>query len=215
MSRYKRRSNFDIVIGWDPPLATFFCQVWGDPRDEEPIYQNGMRRHEFTDIQQFQNDIKDYYQLTDEDRRLLSRDAQLEGDSFPKKAPAIQGLLEHLENLMPPAPRRYLKPLDGRNIFVGKQIVYVPSHIIEEYASREAIPESILSDRAVEYGFIFSYSSDIDLLFCRYWLAGKVGVELKTKANSELTPMRNLFEYDSVAPQIIDNWLKFNIGKGR
>jgi hypothetical protein len=30
-----------VVVGFDPPLETFFAQVWNDPNDDEPIFDFG------------------------------------------------------------------------------------------------------------------------------------------------------------------------------
>lgn len=61
----------------------------------------------------------------------------------------------------------------------GVQIAYIPDHA-----------EGNLKHRDVEYGFVTSVR-DEDVAFCRYWSNANPN-ELRTKANSEATPIRNL-----------------------
>lgn len=64
------------------------------------------------------------------------------------------------------------------------QIAYIPAHANGDIAHPD-----------VEFGFVTSLRKDA--AFCRYWRKGHPG-ELRTLANSELTPIENLVEFESV-----------------
>ena len=66
---------------------------------------------------------------------------------------------------------------------VGTQVIYVPTHA-----------EGDLAHPDCEEGFITSIKGDH--AFCRYWSKYHLG-ELRTKANSELTPIACLVEADT------------------
>lgn len=66
----------------------------------------------------------------------------------------------------------------------GTQIAYVPEHANGD-----------LSHPDVEFGFVMSKRGNAH--FCRYWVKGVPG-ELRTVANSELTPSELLVEDISV-----------------
>lgn len=85
------------------------------------------------------------------------------------------------------------------------QIVYISDHIQDKYRDSEGfIPVSVLETDKVERGFITSVKNEIQV-FCRYWYPESVAHhELRTKANSELTYLRNLFlleDTDYALPQ--------------
>lgn len=73
----------------------------------------------------------------------------------------------------------------------GQQIAYVPTHA-----------EGDLQHPDVEFGFVFSDRGG-DSVFCRYWRKGHLG-QLRTVANSELTPRDMLVAYVSVPQEYID-----------
>jgi hypothetical protein len=75
----------------------------------------------------------------------------------------------------------------------GQQIVYIPNHI--SFSPGEPLP---LDEPGVEKGFVTSVNGDF--AFCRYW-RNNPPFGLRTKANSELTPIANLVIQDTV-PQI-------------
>ena len=85
----------------------------------------------------------------------------------------------------------------------GDQVVYVPDH-----ADRKD-PSFIFSPQC-EFGFVVedegSYSIPV-----RYWRRGNPGL-LRTIANSEQTPRRNLLRHQSVHPSVIKTAL-FQISK--
>jgi len=81
----------------------------------------------------------------------------------------------------------------------GTQIAYIPLHA-----------EGDINHPDVEFGFVVSERGDAH--FCRYWRRGHLG-ELRTVANSELTPTNNLVEYKSVSQDVVDN-LKRYLYKG-
>lgn len=69
----------------------------------------------------------------------------------------------------------------------GTQIIYVPTHA-----------EGDIKHSDSERGFVTSSNSLV--VFCRYWSRQVVG-ELRTKMNSESTPIENLVVQNTV-PQI-------------
>jgi len=76
----------------------------------------------------------------------------------------------------------------------GTQIAYVPMHA-----------DGDLDHPDVEFGFITSVRDDA--AFCRYWRKGQAG-QLRTVANSELTPLDMLVECKSIGPSVVDQILK-------
>ena len=76
---------------------------------------------------------------------------------------------------------------------IGTQIVYIPSH-----ADSVQHPD-------VEFGFVVSDKGNHH--FCRYWRKGQPG-ELRTTANSELTPTENIAIYHSVDQEVVEYWLE-------
>lgn len=64
------------------------------------------------------------------------------------------------------------------------QVAYIPTHA-----------EGDITHPDVEFGFVTSLRKDA--AFCRYWKKGIPG-QLRTLANSELTPLENLVEFESV-----------------
>lgn len=94
----------------------------------------------------------------------------------------------------------------------GTQIIYIPNHELKDYEKTGAIN---FSSGGAEPGFITGSRrvGKIDTLFCRYWLINKydnIGpeYELRTKANSELTPASNLVAKDTVPQKIVDKLMK-------
>lgn len=71
----------------------------------------------------------------------------------------------------------------------GTQIIYVPTHANGDINHPDCVAGFITSVRM---------APGMDVAFCRYW--NKAG-ELRTKANSEATPIENLVVKDTV-PQI-------------
>jgi hypothetical protein len=71
---------------------------------------------------------------------------------------------------------------DKHDFKPGDQIVYMPDHA-----------NNNLNHPDVQIGFVMSMKDDF--AFCRYWRGtyGKPIPELRTKANSEATPYRNLW----------------------
>lgn len=77
----------------------------------------------------------------------------------------------------------------------GTQIAYVPQHAKGDVA-----------DPDVEFGFVTSESRG-GRHWCRYWHRGRPG-EMRTTANSELTPDDCLAEHVSVPQAVVDEWLR-------
>ena len=74
----------------------------------------------------------------------------------------------------------------------GTQIAYVPSRANEN-----------LTHESVEYGFVTSVRGDF--AFCRYW--GRDG-KLRTLDSSLATPIDYLVPLDTVAQEVVDEWLE-------
>ncbi len=81
---------------------------------------------------------------------------------------------------------------------IGDQIALVPPH-----AKRD------LEHPDVVFGFVTSIPKRTpDSVFCRYWLKGKAGKELRTKANSELSLIFMLVDCMSCKQEIVDNFFE-------
>ncbi len=80
----------------------------------------------------------------------------------------------------------------------GDQILNVPVHA-----------EGNPSHPDCEMGFVTSVRGED--AFCRYWRKGEPG-ELRTTANSELTPLGNLMDWTSVPQSTVDFALRFLCG---
>ena len=76
----------------------------------------------------------------------------------------------------------------------GTQIAYIPYHAKGDVKHPD-----------VEFGFVVSEQGNCH--FCRYWRRGHLG-ELRTLANSELTPSACLVEHTSVPQGLVDVLLK-------
>ena len=74
----------------------------------------------------------------------------------------------------------------------GTQIAYIPSHANGDTSHPD-----------VEFGFAMEKPRHVGV-FCRYWRKGHPG-ELRTVANSELTPLEYIIEYESVSQRIVDS----------
>ena len=77
----------------------------------------------------------------------------------------------------------------------GTQIAYIPTHA-----------DGDIRHPDVEFGFVTSVRNGV--AFCRYWRKCSLG-ELRTKANSEGTPIDVLVERRSVHPVIVASALQF------
>ena len=77
----------------------------------------------------------------------------------------------------------------------GTQIAYIPSHA-----------KGDIEHPDVEFGFVMSESRG-SAYFCRYWLKGKPG-DLRSVANSELTPSDCLVEHESVNQAFVDAYIQ-------
>jgi hypothetical protein len=77
----------------------------------------------------------------------------------------------------------------------GTQIAYVPMHA-----------DGNIQHRDVEFGFVTSIPEHRRFIFCRYWRQGHLG-ELRTKANSEGTPIEYLEIHSSVDKALVEKAL--------
>jgi hypothetical protein len=83
----------------------------------------------------------------------------------------------------------------------GTQIAYIPNHVSREDAD-------FLSHPDVEFGFVTSQHPKNDSHFCRFWYKGKPGV-LLTTTSSQIAMDRNLIEFDSVPPNVVEETLEW------
>ena len=79
-----------------------------------------------------------------------------------------------------------------------EQIAYIPSHVFEEVQTLS----KALKHPDVEFGFVVR-DKGTQGVFCRYWLKYSRG-ELRTKANSELTPREMIVSHISRSPTQVD-----------
>jgi hypothetical protein len=85
----------------------------------------------------------------------------------------------------------------------GMQIVYVPGHIQEQFRDGKTgeINAAALDEKDTQFGFVTSVGGRMGC-FCRYWRS-RHSTELRTKANSELTPWKYLFLLEEKDPATI------------
>lgn len=83
----------------------------------------------------------------------------------------------------------------------GTQIAYIPNHAHGD-----------INHDDVKFGFVTSHpiniTQSVKSVFCRYWKKNCLGV-LRTTANSELTPIDNLIQFNSVRQSIVDRLMIF------
>ena len=77
----------------------------------------------------------------------------------------------------------------------GTQIAYIPDHAEDDITYPD-----------VEFGFAMNVPGHVGVA-CRYWRKGHPG-ELRMVANSEMTPLENITEYESVPQRIVDQTIK-------
>lgn len=83
---------------------------------------------------------------------------------------------------------------------VGKQVAYIPSHVIEKCGSAR---RAIVTDADdVEYGFVSSWNDQT--VFCRFWSLHSPK-ELRTTANSAGCNIEDLYFYPSRMQSVVDN----------
>lgn len=83
---------------------------------------------------------------------------------------------------------------------VGKQVAYIPSHVIEKCGSAR---RAIVTDADdVEYGFVSSWNEQT--IFCRFWSL-QFPKELRTTANSEGCNIEDLYLYPSRMQSVVDD----------
>ena len=103
MSRYEvptRNEQYEVVVGWDPPLDTFFAHVFDHTHgheDDDPVFEIGQRRGAVPTVSALGEALASYATLP------LALQEQLGADSRAPRvpvAPEITQLLDHLERLM-------------------------------------------------------------------------------------------------------------------
>jgi hypothetical protein len=84
---------------------------------------------------------------------------------------------------------------------LGVQVVYIPTHIYQDLQNITAIKVNellMVHPNLVQAGFITEVNSHLPgCAFVRYWAAGRIGIALRTTANSELTAFKYLVVYQS------------------
>ena len=87
----------------------------------------------------------------------------------------------------------------------GTQIVYVPHHKMKRYKELGEMNFGYPND--CQPGFVVEDSRVEGSVFCRYWRVTHtqevLEFDLRTKANSELTPVDNLVAKDTVPQEIV------------
>lgn len=78
----------------------------------------------------------------------------------------------------------------------GTQIAYIPLYA-----------HGNIKHKDVQFGFVTSQSKNCH--FCRYWIKGKIGIELRTKSCSELTPNYYLVQMEITNQDNVDRELSF------
>lgn len=88
----------------------------------------------------------------------------------------------------------------------GDQIIYVPSHVVVNN-----IKDFVWDHPHVERGFVMSVKyetvTNVPLIFCRYWLKTMIG-QLRTVANSELTPVERLHLFKTHSQEFIEKTME-------
>jgi hypothetical protein len=84
MSRYeipaKDEFYYKVIVGWDPPLLTFFVEVIDrakdKARDDERriVFWAGTSLREIYEVEQLASKVSRFAHLSDEMRRILYRD---------------------------------------------------------------------------------------------------------------------------------------------
>ncbi|MBX9628259.1 MAG: hypothetical protein K2X82_30955 [Gemmataceae bacterium] len=85
MTRYEirgREPHTAIVVGWDPPLATFFAQVWDEriesEKEEPELLWVGCFAREVPTVDDLAARVAPFVTLTPEFRQQLARDRERE-----------------------------------------------------------------------------------------------------------------------------------------
>lgn len=82
MSRHiiQNKVTGDVIVGWDNPLNTFFCQIFdcdAYDEDEELILQIGQSFSEYCDIEKFKKELEKHnIILTEEMIEILENDRE-------------------------------------------------------------------------------------------------------------------------------------------
>lgn len=79
---------------------------------------------------------------------------------------------------------------------VGQQVAYIPNHADD------------IDHEDVEYGFVTRVTEGTITIWVRFWVKGKEGIELRTKANSEPCYPATLRHHDSCTQYKVDEAMK-------
>ena len=116
MSRYQKQlQNGEVlVVGWDPALETFFEQRWKDgDTDEVPYKDTGNRKGEISTIDELNEQVGGIL----DDVILGSLKYDQEQQPSIQRAPALQGFLDKMENIMDKAESKMPGGQDGHKQF--------------------------------------------------------------------------------------------------
>jgi len=89
----------------------------------------------------------------------------------------------------------------------GTQIICVPRHLRHVVDAYNDSLEDLLAHDDVEFGFVDKLHSDGKSVWCRYWNKYSKG-ELRTKANSEATPIEMLRWRDTHDQSTVDDAIR-------
>lgn len=82
----------------------------------------------------------------------------------------------------------------------GKQVAYIPDWAYTDQ------PEDVLNHDSVQFGFVTGLNNNSASVFIRYW--NKQRDDLRTKANSEGTPIHNVYIFSAVSQTMVSKAIK-------
>lgn len=96
MSRYAIREGADleVVVGWDPPLQTFFVQVYipeGRPSgDDQILVWEGTEPEAITDVEQVRELVGEHAEVSDQVLMRLENDRKTSRPPSPAQRAVLQ-----------------------------------------------------------------------------------------------------------------------------
>lgn len=103
MSRYRiSNENYEVaIVGWDPPMNTYFYQIFKteDDYEEGREYRfGGIMIGSIDSVEKLVEMISKYISIPDHIKELLVKDAETEGNGFTRKSQAMQNFLKEFED---------------------------------------------------------------------------------------------------------------------
>ena len=90
----------------------------------------------------------------------------------------------------------------------GTQIIYVPAHIEVSLNPSDAEKLALVVGKQAEPGFVSQTTATTNHhVFCRFWSKHRGGRDLRTRTNSESTPMDSILLFDTAPQDVVDAWL--------